>query len=59
MVHALKDAGRPLKTFELRSLTKEVAWGSNPSLTMSKFVNKSNGQIVRIERGLYQFYDKD
>ncbi|MFB5192509.1 hypothetical protein [Alicyclobacillus fastidiosus] len=55
VVHTLRDIGRPVKSDELRTLTQDVQWGSNPSVKMSNIINKSNGQIVRVGRGMYQY----
>ncbi|GMA61709.1 hypothetical protein NZD89_18390 [Alicyclobacillus fastidiosus] len=55
VVHTLREIGRPVKSDELRTLTQDVQWGSNPSVKMSSIINKSNGQIVRVGRGIYQY----
>ncbi|WAH35426.1 hypothetical protein [Alicyclobacillus dauci] len=55
VIQTLKDAGRPIKTDELRLLTHDVQWGTNPSVKMSNLVSKSKGQIERVSRGVYQY----
>ncbi|MCL6446266.1 MAG: hypothetical protein K6T83_22940, partial [Alicyclobacillus sp.] len=54
VTEALRNAGRPVKADELRSMVPEVHWGNQPTLKMTALVNKSKGQIVRVGRGIYQ-----
>ncbi|GMA61689.1 hypothetical protein NZD89_18300 [Alicyclobacillus fastidiosus] len=55
LLKVLKEAGRPLRTTELRSLAPEVKWGSNPSVKINSLIQASEGQIQRVGRGLYQY----
>ena len=52
----LKEAGTAMKAGQLRALTKnEGVWGSNPSVTLSRMVHQSQGRIVRVNKGIYQY----
>ncbi len=58
-VHALRTIERPVKTSELPSLIQDIKWGSNVSGKMSMLIRRSNGQIVRSGRGMYQYRPLD
>lgn len=56
VLEVLKEAGTPMKAGQLRALTKaQVVWGSNPSITLSRIVGRAEGQIVRVNKGVYQY----
>lgn len=55
VMKALESHGQPAKIDQIRELAPQIVWGKNPSLKMASLMHRSNGQIVRIARGTYQF----
>lgn len=55
LVQTMKKLNRPVKTDELKTLIPDIKWGSNPSIKMSHLMQKSNGQIERKSKGIYQY----
>lgn len=59
VIQQLKDIGRPVQANELQSLLTGIRWSGNVSAKMTKLINRSNGQILRKGRGLYQYCSID
>lgn len=55
VIAILQSAGHPLSAEELRQAAEDVEWGNNFTVKMNRFIQKSNGQIERVGKGVYQF----
>lgn len=55
VIGSLQHLDRPVRTNELPELVPEVYWGHNISMKMNKIMQKSEGRIQRISKGLYVY----